>query len=110
MLRALGKLTATAGTLKRFTSGFATPSEKVGVHGLLAQALSSNTGKVYIGTAGMNKSTGVEVIAILAIPTTNAIPSFTAALTISPNGLNLADLWFDVDNTGEGILLSYLQA
>jgi hypothetical protein len=111
MLTAIGKITVVvAGTPVRLTSTQSVPADKFACHGVLIQTLAANTGKMHIGLSTMNKGTGAGVIAVLAIPTTNSIPSFTAALTLSPNAINLADLYLDADNGGEGAQVSVLIA
>ncbi len=76
------------------------------VHAFVIQALSGNTGKIYIGLAGLNKSTLVGVLVVLPVPTANLIPTFSASLTAAANALSLTDLWFDADNGGEGVTIS----
>ena len=98
------------GTPVRFTRTQATPEEKFACHGVLAQAIYNNTGRIYIGTSTMVTATLTDVIAILAIPTDNTIPSFTAALTLASNAVNLSDLWLDADIAGEGAIISVLIA
>lgn len=111
MLLPLSKFTvAVPGTPVRLTSTQANPAEKFACHGVLAQALPANTGKVYIGRSTMNRTTMTDIVATLAIPTDNTIPSFTAALTLSPNAVNLADLYVDADVGGEGVIVSVLVA
>lgn len=102
MILPLGRFTTTAGTLKRLTSTQPDPTAKFAVHGLMIQALPGNTGRVYIGGSGLNVATGASRMATLAIPTANSIPTFTAALTIAPNAINLADFYLDVEVSGEG--------
>jgi len=111
VLLVIGKtVTPVPGTPVRFTSTQANPAEKFSCHGVLAQALPTNTGKVYIGMSGMNKASLANVIAVLAIPTDHTIPSFTVALTLSPNAINLSDLYLDADIASEGALVSVLIA
>lgn len=111
MLLPLSKFTvAVPGTPTRLTSTQSVPSEKFACHGVLVQALPANTGKVYIGRSTMNRATMTDIIATLAIPTDHTIPSFTAALTLSPNAVNLADLYVDADVGGEGVIVSVLVA
>jgi hypothetical protein len=82
-------------------------------HGFMFQALPGNTGLVYIGGQGMDKVTGAEVYAVIAIPPTapdtTQLPSFSAALTISPNGLCLSMVFVDADQVDDGVLVSYLK-
>ena len=112
MLITIGKFTVTPGVPVRLTSQLTSqpPSEKFACHGVLVQALFSNTGKIYVGDRTLNKATMTGVHGTLAIPTVNTIPSFTAALTASPNAVNLSDLYIDGDVLGEGATVSVLIA
>src|SRR3990167_7769393 len=77
-------------------------------HGVMFQALPTNTGRVYIGTAAVDRTTLANAFAILAIPTANILPSFSAALTIAPNGLVLNTFYVDADEADDGVILTYL--
>jgi len=81
---------------------------RLNVHAVLIQALSSNTGKVYIGTRDINRSTLAGVYAVLAVPTPSVIPTFSAALTLAPAGIQVQDMYLDVDLGGEGALVTVL--
>lgn len=110
MIASIGKLTvAIPGTKVRVTSGELDPNESLQCHGVLFQALPTNTGKVYIGTAALNAGTLLGVLAILPIPTVNQLPTFSAALTISPNAIALQQLYIDADNADDGVLVTILQ-
>ena len=76
------------------------------VHAFMVQALSGNAGKIYVGVAGMNKSTLAGVLVVLPVPTVNLIPTWSVSLTEGPNALSLTDLWIDSDNSGEGVTVS----
>lgn len=79
------------------------------LHAVLFQALPGNTGKVYIGNRTLNSSTFVGCMAILAIPTTNQLPTFSAALTNAPNALDQLQTFFiDADNADDGVLVTYM--
>lgn len=80
------------------------------IHAFLIEVLPTNTGRIYVGLAGMNKTTFVGVLAILAVPTANLLPTFSAAITIAPNGLHMEDLWIDAEVNGEGIIFSGIEA
>ena len=113
MLRGLGKITVpVAGTPVRCSSTqtIVPSGDSFPVHSVLIQALTANSGKVYIGDRNMVVATLANVIAVLAIPSGGAIPSFSVALTLAPNAINLADLFLDVDVNGEGALVSILIA
>lgn len=101
----LGKVTvASAGTPQQVIS------TQTQAHSYLVQALSTNTGKVYIGSKTMVKSTLVGVFAVLAAPTTNLLPSFASAVSYSSSHFDLQNVYLDVDNSGEGALVSIVQA
>jgi hypothetical protein len=76
----------------------------------VVSALSGNTGKIYIGTAGLNKTTLANTLVVLAIPTVNLIPTFSCSLTAAANALSLSDLFIDADVGGEGVLISAVVA
>lgn len=76
------------------------------IHGILFQALPTNTGKVFVGTAGLVKATYVNVAAILPIPTVNFLPTFSTSITIAPNALTLLEFWIDADVAGEGVIVT----
>lgn len=110
MLKSLGKVTiASAGTPERITKDQSTPATNISSHAVLIEALSANTGKIYIGTSTLNKTTLAGVLAVLAVPTTNIIPVFSLGVSIAPNGINLADIYFDCDTTSEGVTVGYIQ-
>lgn len=77
-------------------------------HGVLLQALRDNNDDVYVGQTGMNSGTLAKVLSVLAPPSTNFIPSFSAALTIAPNAIDISDLYIDADQAGDGVLVSIL--
>lgn len=79
-------------------------------HSLLLQPLPTNTGRVYLGTVGLNRTTLAAVLAILPVPTANALPAFTASLAVAANALALEDLYVDVEVNGEGVFGSVLVA
>jgi len=109
MLASLGKITvASAGTPVRLTSVLAIPGNHVPAQGVVIQALSGNTGKIFIGLSTMNKTTLAGVLFILAVPTTNIIPSFSVS-QLSTAGVGVEDLWIDADNTAEGVTAAYVQ-
>lgn len=76
------------------------------VHAFIVSALSINTGKVYIGIAGLNRITLDNVLIVLPIPTANLIPTFSVSVAGAANALRIADLWIDADVANEGVLIS----
>lgn len=109
--KSLGKVTiTTAGTPERSTKNNADPAAVVWVHSYLVQQVAANTGKVWIGSSGMNKTTGVGVYAVLPVPTANTLPSFSATVTQQVAAFDMAAVYIDVDVNGEAAIVSLIEA
>lgn len=113
MVDSLGYVTVTTpGTLVRATVNEPDPTRRIGVQAILFQALPTNAGVVYYGLAGMNRTTGVNVLGILPAPsdpTTGPFPSASPSLPLSAAGLNAADFYVDADSGSDGVLVVYTQ-
>lgn len=59
-----------------------------------------NVGNVYIGTQGMNKTTGSGVYAVLS-------PEQVEGFQLGPY-VDVAQIFLDADNAGDGVLAAYL--
>lgn len=79
-------------------------------HAVIFQAKPGNTGKIYIGTSVMNKTTLAGVVLILAVPTNNVIPSGSLSVAFGANAICLADFYLDADTGGEGAIVSAIIA
>lgn len=99
----------TPGTLVRATVNLAEPEKVLPCHGIMFEVRPENTGNVYIGRVGFNKTTRVGCYAILAVPTANFLPTFSVAITLAPNALTLDGFYIDVDDAGDGVIVTYLQ-
>lgn len=110
-LHSLGAVTASSGTPTRITSNQADPSARIATHSLLIEALPTNTGKVWIGLSTMDKASSTKpgILAVLAIPTANVIPGFSATISYAPGGFNAADYYIDPDVNGDGVVISYIR-
>ena len=109
MIQAYAKITVPVpGTPVRVTLNESAPEAARGCYAVLIQVLKSNTGAVYVGTSTMNKTALTGLFAQLAIPTVNQIPSFSVALTLSPGGVQLRDLYIDADVASEGVIVTAL--
>jgi len=97
-----------AGVPIRVTSVLPNPLDRYACHGVMFQALPTNAGRIYIGMSGMNKATFAQMLAFLAIPTANVIPSYSAALTLSPAAVHLHEMFVDVDQNNDGVIVSVL--
>lgn len=108
----LGKITVpAAGTPIRATANETTPEQRFAGHAVLFQAWPTNAGKIWVmARQTANKTTGAGVLAILAIPTANSIPSASASVTFAPVGFNVNEIWIDADTNGDGCLISVLLA
>ena len=103
MLKIHGLVTvATAGTKVRLTDNEVDPAADFTVHSLLIVAQETNTGRIFIGGSTLDKATGVGVIAVLAIPTDNSIPSFDGVSSYQ----KLNDLYIDAEVNGDGVYVS----
>lgn len=112
MWHSLGKVTATAGTPARATVNQTDPTARFPCHAILFQALSTNTGKVYImeGNNAFSAATYTKCLAVIAVPTANSLPSASATVTYAPAAFNAADFYIDVQTTGEGCLVSAVKS
>ena len=110
--RSLGKVTvASAGTPKRLTTNESDETARMSVHSILIQAWPSNAGKVYIlDRVDGSRTTGVGVLATLAVPATNIIPSASATVTFAAAAINAAQYWVDADTNGDAVLVSVIEA
>lgn len=110
MIKSLGYVTVTtAGTPVRATINQADPTARIGAQTVYFSAMPSNVGAMYVGTAGMNRTTGVGVVGIIGTPTTELGQSFNPSLPTLPAGLNVADFYIDADDNNAVCLVSYTQ-
>lgn len=75
---------------------------------VLFQAWKANTGAVYVGRLGLNRTTGAAVSAVLGIPTDGSIPSHGASNHLAPAGIDLSVYYLDADQANDGALVSLL--
>lgn len=80
------------------------------VHAFLIEVLSTNTGKIYVGLEGLDRTTLVGVLIVLPIPTANSLPTFSVSITQAANALALRLLRIDADNANDGVLISAIVA
>ena len=79
-------------------------------HAWVIQALAVNTGNVYVGLVGLNRTTLENVLIVLPLPTTTMLPVFSASLAHAANALGLDALRFDADQANNGVLVSVIVA
>ena len=111
MWRSLGKVVPGAGVFVRATNNESDPLARYSVHAMLFQQVAGNTGKLYIADRETaNATTGVGILAVLAIPTVNTLPSASATVTYAPAAFNVNDYWIGAQVNGEGCQVSAVRA
>jgi len=109
-MRSLGYVTvAAAGTPVRATVNETDPALRVGAQSILFQAKPDNTGVMYIGLAGMDRTTGAQVIGFLGTPVSESAPSLLISMPDVSGGLNVADFYVDADDNGDVAVVSCTQ-
>ena len=114
MIFSLGTvIVAAAGYPVRATANETDPTKRFPANSVLVEVLGTNTGVVYVGRAGMNAGLlGVAghngIHAVIPKPTASILGSFSASDQRAVVGLNLADLWIDVQVDGNGVVVSGL--
>ncbi len=101
---ALGRVNvATPGTLVALSTDSTKHASKIFV-----QAVPGLTGKGYLGTAGMVRSTLVGVVRVLAPNSTSGFSeNFMIESCDGADTLNLSQYFVDMDVANEGLLVSY---
>jgi hypothetical protein len=75
---------------------------------ILIQMIPGLTGKAYVGTSAMNKSTSASVARILWPNQAGGISDqFFLEVQNGLDELNLCEYYIDLDVAGEGVLVSY---
>ena len=103
----LGKvIVPSAGTPVQVTINEADPTAPLLAHAVLIQPLPTNTGRIYVGNISTFVKSGAGQIAWLPAPGTNVAPSFSETVSYAQNSVDLTELYVDVDNTNEGVIVS----
>ena len=107
----LGKVVvAAAGTPVAITTNLSTSNSKLNAAGvltcysLIVQPLSSNVGKVYIGTSTMSRTTLAGVFLYVPIPTANSLPIEMFRNETAQAAFSATDIYVDADNANDGVL------
>lgn len=106
MLTGLGRVVvAAAGTpVQLTTQQLGTRVQRVRI-----QAEHDNTGRIYVGLAGMVVATGVNVLGVVGIPAASGeIPAFDIGAAGLPTGVSLSDLWLDASVSGDGAYVCWV--
>lgn len=112
----LGFITVTTpGTPVRFSFNQADQAKAINCNGVLAEAIYTtnghkNTGLVYIlDRPNPNYTSGVGILAVLAIPSSASIGSYSASMPAAAAALNICDFWVDADISGDGVIASFIR-
>lgn len=109
MWKSLGYITPTPGTPVRISTNLAAESTHQHLcHSILIQQVRTNTGFILIGQSGLNESTGVDLLAVLPVPTDNSLPNATVGIADSANPFNADEYFVDVTDSGDKVLVSVL--
>ena len=109
--KSFGEVTVTAaGTPIRATINMVNPAADVKAHTVAFQQVSGNTGKIYIQDRQTLGAGNIGRVHVLAIPTSNTLPSVSAGIEYAPGGFNLASYWIDAEVNGEKCLVSTIEA
>ena len=84
----------------------------VNCNAIYFQPFSSNTGKIYVGRSNLNKSTLAGCLRVLLPPpaTPTFLDSWNPQGRTSMGPMDLSTVYVDADNSGDGVLVSYLIA
>jgi hypothetical protein len=106
MQDSLGKITVvTPGVPVRATINRSNPADNFHVHGYAIQRLKTNKGNVYVSLSSTDdRATLSRILCILDA----SQPSFSAGIGIELNGTNMADVYIDADNAGDGVTIAVL--
>lgn len=108
-VHSLGKVTVSSpGSPVQATVNQASPNTRIPCYALMFQALPTNSGKVYVGLASMNKSTLAQCLAVLPIPGTTSAAAYSIAAPNVPGAFNMADFFIDADSAQDGVLVTYV--
>jgi hypothetical protein len=108
MQGSLGKVVVTTpGQPVRATINLPDPAEPLYVHAYATQRLKTNVGNVYISLSPTDDRIPLRyILAILD----QSQPSFSAGITVELNGTNMAEVYIDADNAGDGVIIPVLVA
>jgi len=108
MWKSLGYISTTPGTPQRITQHETDPTKMYLCHGILFQQVRTNTGFILVGRSALNEASGVDLNAVLPIPTLNSLPNATIGIPDSGNPLNAAEYYIDVTVGSDKCLVSVL--
>lgn len=108
MIGSAGAVTvAVAGTPEVATKNLPNPTKPLNCNVLFIQALNGNSGKAYIGAQGMSKSTMEGVYLVVPVPAAGNLPLLKLDIPGVAGPINLAQVYVDVDTSGQGVLIAF---
>ena len=111
MTEPLGFIQPTVGTNSAITTNFpGLVNTRRGFNTLYLQVGAANTGDIYFGQTGFNKSSKVGLITILRPPTANHLPDLAFNIPNSVNPFLLSDYAVTCDQNGDGVQITVLEA
>ncbi len=106
-----GFVACSTGVNVRATVNMADPTARIGAQSVRFQPAAANAGLVYVGTFGMNITTGVGVLGVLGDPasaTQGPYPVLEFVQRDGSAGLNVADFYVQ-GPTSDAVIVSYIQ-
>lgn len=111
MTEPLGFIQPTVGSNSPITTNFpGLVSTRRMFNTLYLQVGEGNTGDIYFGQAGFNKTTRVGLIAKLRPPTANHLPDLAFNIPNSMNPFMLSGYEVTCDQNGDGVQITALEA
>lgn len=111
MTKPLGFVQPTVGANSAITANFpGLPNTRPHFNTLYLQVGAGNTGDIYFGHTGFNKTTKVGLIAILRPPTANHLPDLAFNIPSSVNPFILSQYAVTCDQNGDGVQITALEA
>lgn len=108
MWQSLGYVTTTPGQPVRVTNNQTNPSLRMTCHAIFFQQVRTNTGFILVGRSALNEGTGVDLNAVLPVPTNNSLPNATVGIPDAMNAMNAAEYYVDFTQSGDKCLVSIL--
>lgn len=109
-LQSLGRIRVNPGSPTRVTFNQSAQAAHLACGSIMIQAWSTNSNLVWIGNSdSFDKTTGVGVLAILAVPTSNSIPAFSAGNPTAQAGINANEVYIDGTSSNDYVIASIVR-
>jgi hypothetical protein len=104
----LGEIKPTPGTPLTIAENFPAFAHEL-INTIYLQVLPGNVGDVYFGRENLDKTTRLDLIAILRPPTANHLPDLAFNIPDSMNPFMVSAYRVDVDTLNDGVRISFIQ-